>query len=107
MPYAVAAVFVLTGLLLLFLGYLIRFRRMTHLIAGYNRERVRDEGGLARWVGGCVLAMGGLVIVAGLGALNWPDALAPLTLFLSGSVGALTVLAAWGARRFEKSTSAS
>ena len=70
---AVPAVFLAVYLLVLAMGFLIR-RGMTWLIAGYDAAQVRDEKGLARWVGSGVMGIGvnGLVF-AGL-MVAFPEA---------------------------------
>src|SRR5262245_36576805 len=98
---AVPVVFVVVYFLVLSAGLLIR-RGMTWLIAGYDSSQVRDEKGLARWVGSGVIGIGaaGLACAAGMFAL--PDA---MLLFVVGAnlvtlAGTVTLVA--GARRFLK-----
>jgi hypothetical protein len=61
----VSIVFVLVNLAVLFIGFLIRYRGMTWLIAGYDASRVRDEKGLAGWVGPGVMGIGAVGILVG------------------------------------------
>jgi hypothetical protein len=46
-----------TAIFIAFFGYLIKYRQMTHLIAGYDAKSVKDEKKLANWVGGNLLLM--------------------------------------------------
>src|SRR5512146_2405108 len=56
------------GIVLIITGYLTRFRGYYTLIAGYDASRVSDPQGLARLVGGTVLALGfGFLLAAILG----------------------------------------
>lgn len=105
MPSAVSIVFLLTGALLCGAGYLVRFRGMTYLLAGYDADSVADERGLARWAGGCLLGMGAAGLATALGAALWPGALDLLTVLFVVAVVALTAAAIGGGRRFMRRTS--
>ena len=59
-------IFFVTNAMLLVLGYLIKYQRKMSLIAGYDPERVTDERGLANWVGGGLLLIGGIGVAVGL-----------------------------------------
>jgi hypothetical protein len=87
---------------LLAVGYRIRVRRDVALIAGYDPRRVRDADGLARWVGGWALALGGATLAAAAAALAWPG-VGPL---LGRPFGALVLATAaaivLGARRYTR-----
>lgn len=107
MPSAVSIVFFLTGALLCGAGYLVRFRGMTFLLAGYEADRVADERGLARWAGGCLLGMGAAGLATGFGAALWPTALDLLTLLFVVAVVALTAAAIGGGQRFMRKASVS
>jgi len=57
----------LSGVFIGGLGYLIRYRGVTGLIAGYDADRVTDEAALADLIGGVVLVLGGVHVAFGLG----------------------------------------
>lgn len=59
----VAALVFALGLLLVYMGYLIKVKRMTNLIAGYDPKKVTDEEGLANWVGGKVILVGAITCI--------------------------------------------
>jgi hypothetical protein len=61
----VAIPFIAANVVVLTMGILIR-RGMTWLIAGYKNHHVRDEEGLARWVGSGVIGIGATGILAGI-----------------------------------------
>lgn len=44
--------------LIIFLAWLIRYKKKVNLIAGYDAQLVDDKDGLANWVGGILLATG-------------------------------------------------
>jgi hypothetical protein len=39
------------------LGYLIKYRKMTNLIAGFDRKTCADPEGLIAWIGNSLLAL--------------------------------------------------
>ncbi len=66
-----AVVLAAVAAVLLAAGSRVRVRRDVALIAGYDPRRVHDADGLARWVGGWVLALGGATLAAA-AAFAWP-----------------------------------
>ena len=58
------------GLTCFVLGYLVGKKQMVEILAGYEKEKVTDQRGLANWVGSNLILMGILAFVsAGLMAL--------------------------------------
>ena len=63
-----------TGLLLIFLGYLIKEKKMTWMIAGYNTSSSKkkdeyDTEALAIGMGNFLYALGGIVLIGALGEI--------------------------------------
>lgn len=56
---------ILVGVGVLFLGYLIKFRGWTFLLAGYDPNTVTDEDALADLAGGTLLRISIVIIVFG------------------------------------------
>jgi hypothetical protein len=98
---AVPVVFLVVYLLVLSLGLLIR-KGMTWLIAGYDASQVRDEQGLARWVGSGVVGIGIIGLLCAASMVAFPDAMLLFVLVATAVAlgGAVTLVA--GARRFLK-----
>jgi hypothetical protein len=46
------------ALLIIFSGYLIKYKKKVNIIAGYDEQTCKDKDGLANWVGGTLIAMG-------------------------------------------------
>jgi len=65
----VAIGMLLSGLLIGWLGYRIRYQQDYHLISGYRPGTASDEEGLAGLVGGVTIGLGLLTGLWGLGAL--------------------------------------
>ena len=95
-----AMAFGLTGLILLVLGYLIKYRGMTNLIAGYSPERVRDERGLANWAGGVALFFGGYTVAVGLLLFLFLQVLPVLAALYVLTITVGTVVLVLGCRRY-------
>ena len=98
---ALPVVFAAVYLLVLSMGFLI-WRGKTWLIAGYDASLVRDEKGLARWVGFGVMGIGvnGLVFAGLMVALPeaMPVFVIAATFVTLGSAATLVITA----RRFLK-----
>ena len=101
MTTTVSFVYVSAGLVVLLIGFLIS-KGMTWLIAGYDPSRVRDEKGLARWVGSGVMGIGHAgVLVGGLSYLLPGLGLLWVIAFVAVTLGGPIALVL-GGRRFMK-----
>src|SRR5262245_8215967 len=99
---SVSIVFVSVYLVVLSMGFFIRNKGMTWLIAGYDASLVRDEEGLARWVGSGVMGIGAAGILAGALIYVLSD-FAPFLVLASVAVTlGVTITLVIGARRFLK-----
>jgi hypothetical protein len=99
---AAAIIFVLVNLAVLLIGFLIKSKGMTSLIAGYDASRVSDEKGLAGWVGSGIMGIGIVGIVVGGLIYALPNYFAVLVItFVVLVTGGVMILAS-GVRRFLK-----
>jgi hypothetical protein len=98
--WLLAVIFVSVHLVIIFLGYLIKYKKQMWLIAGYSAKKVRDNNGLANWVGQGTLLLGVLGIVFGLLYLAVPKLILELTLVYIVSVVAGCLIMAQGCQRF-------
>ena len=58
----------LEGSFFLLLGFIIWRFRIASVIAGYDKERVKDPDGLAKWMGKCMMGTGlSAWVIGGLG----------------------------------------
>ncbi|MBG9546286.1 DUF3784 domain-containing protein [Cytobacillus firmus] len=76
--------FIVIGLILLILGYLIGVKKQTWLLSGFNQQRVSDKDKLAKLVGVYNIVMG-LLLIGG-GFINHPDAQILFPILLVGYV---------------------
>ena len=89
----------LVGVPCLGLGYAIGWKKKLNLVSGFDDEKARDPDGLARWVGGAVLALGVLNCVAAGVLLAVPSRFV-VTLMLSNVIALIIVVIMFvGARR--------
>ena len=98
---AVVIGFASGGVLLLTMGLFIR-KGVTWLIAGYDADQVRDEKGLARWVGSGLMAIGAVGVSAGAFIFVLPEYIVIPVLLYPVAVlgGVITILC--GIQRFVK-----
>lgn len=95
-------VFGLTGFLLLFLCYLIKYKKQAHLISGYDETQVVDKDRYCNWIGNVLSIPGVFAIIAGVVLwlrIDW--ALAVAIGFAAITVTAV-IIANIGGRKFMK-----
>ncbi|MDZ7266678.1 MAG: DUF3784 domain-containing protein [candidate division KSB1 bacterium] len=93
-------IFVSVHLIIIALGYLIKYKKQMWLIAGYSAKRVRDNNGLANWVGSGALLVGVFGIVVGILYLALPKFILELTLVYIVAVLAGCLIMVQGCQRF-------
>lgn len=102
MGIAFSLVTIFVGLLLLAIGYLIRFQQMVEIIAGYDPDKVTDKEGLAKWVGSNLFLMGLMCLfLGGLGLILPVSSTMQVPGFLAVIV-ILSVRTAIGCKKYEK-----
>lgn len=90
----------LAGVVLITLGYRIRWRREWRLITGFRLGTVRDPEGLGRWVGGTGIVLGTVSLAAGAHAWLRPDLNPAMGAAYAVMVCLITVVLAVGAIRY-------
>jgi CDP-diglyceride synthetase len=63
------------GLVMVILGYLIKFKKMINLIAGVykNQNCIKDKDGLANLVGTNILVLGIVFVLGAIGIYQYPE----------------------------------
>jgi hypothetical protein len=56
---------IFTGIIILFLGYLIKYQKMVEIVTGSFSQRIRDKEGFGSWVGGHIILAGSIGMLAG------------------------------------------
>lgn len=90
------------GLAMLALGYLIRFKGRVDLISGYDKKKVRDSAGLARFVGTNLLLLGaGAFVVLALAFIVPGYAVLFFAVYALIAVPLVSLLTVRGSSRYE------
>lgn len=91
--------FGLSGLMFIFIGYLIWGRKHLSLIAGYDEKKIKDKNGLAKFEGFNSILMGVLIILISVyGILLEKNTIIPYVLV----VVFMCIRIAVGYKKFEK-----
>jgi uncharacterized membrane-anchored protein len=61
------------ALLLIFLAYLIKYKKQVEIIAGYDERTCKDKDGLANWIGGTLLITGLMCLLLAIIATLLPN----------------------------------
>ncbi len=59
-------VVIASGSLLIFLGYLIKYKKKVNMLSGYDETLVQDKDGLANFAGASLIILGLISILLGL-----------------------------------------
>ena len=85
------------------LGYLIKYRKMTNLIAGFDRKTCADPEGLIAWIGNSLLALAVAAAAIFFLLLLLPEyALIIFFVYTAGIVPVGAIIVAYRARSFDK-----
>ena len=56
-------ILIAAALIIIFLAWLIKYKKKVNLISGYDENTVKDKDGLANWVGGTLIIAGALALI--------------------------------------------
>lgn len=102
-PLLILLIIEFIAVVFLALGYLIKYRKMTNLIAGFDRKTCADPDGLIAWIGNSLLALAVAAAVIFFLILLLPEyALLIFLIYTAGIVPITAVIVALRARRFDK-----
>ena len=95
-------VFLLVGLLITFLAYLIKYKKQAHLISGYYESLLVDKDCICNWIGSIFMYYGIFVIISSL--LLWQfhinDIIFIVTFIISILTACITAIA--GSKKYKK-----
>ena len=90
------------GFIILLLCYLVKYRKLANLIAGYDEDKVADKDGLCNWIGSVIAFPGIGAIITGVLLWQKPE-WGTVIVLLFGSVTVVAcILATAGGRKFMK-----
>lgn len=85
------------------LGYLIKYRKQTNIIAGFDRKTCADPEGLIAWIGNSLLALAvAAAVIFFLILLRPAYALIIFFVYTAGIVPVAAIFVAFRARKFDK-----
>src|ERR1700733_2225589 len=90
-----------TSALILFFGWLIKYRKMVSIISGYDEQLCPDNDGLANWAGGTLLKTGLAGLVLAIAIVILPQYMLPLTIVFSLTILGGSLTAAIGINKFK------
>ena len=97
----VGIIVALASLLIIYLAYLIKYKKKVELIAGYDEKSIKDKDGLANWIGGTLLKTGILSFFFGVFAFIMPQHTNLFMLAYGITVMAGSVIATTGGNKFK------
>ena len=91
-------VFLLAGLLITFLAYLIKYKKQANLISGYDESLVVDKDGICNWIGSVFMYYGIFVIISSilLWQFHFNDIIFIVTFIISTLTACITAIAGSG-----------
>jgi hypothetical protein len=90
------------GLIIIFLSYLIKYKKQAYLISGYNEDEVVDKDGFCNWIGGILMWPGIFAIIAGALMWGYPAIGMPVALAFALITIVATIIAIVGGRKYKK-----
>ncbi|CAN5193097.1 hypothetical protein BH09BAC6_BH09BAC6_35000 [soil metagenome] len=96
-------IFAIIGLLILLMGYLIRYKKQAWMISGYNEEQVTDKDALCNWFGGVFMLLGIYTVLTAF-LLWWrPGYVIPIVAaFVVFDIAAIAIAKAGGKKFWKK-----
>lgn len=61
--FVINSIFIIVGVFLTILGFLLYKYKMVEMLAGYDENKVTDKEGLAKWSGVNLILMGSTIVV--------------------------------------------
>jgi len=89
------------AVLLIFLAYLIKYKKQVGIIAGYDERTCKDKDGLANWIGGSLLITGLLCLLLGIIATLMPNHTDQMMIAFGIIVLLWTIIANIGGRKYK------
>ncbi|WP_184548952.1 DUF3784 domain-containing protein [Mucilaginibacter sp. FT3.2] len=95
-------VFGVIALVMLLLGYQIKYKKKASLISGFNEDLVTDVNGLCNWVGGLMLINAAIAFSTGILMACFPTTLNFILIYFVGGIMVTCIFAVMGTRKFKK-----
>lgn len=95
-------VFGVIALVMLVLGYQVKYKKKASLISGFNEDLVTDVNGLCNWVGGLMLINAAIALSTGILMAYLPTKLNFILLYFVSGIVITSVFAVVGKRKFKR-----
>ncbi|SDP18645.1 protein of unknown function [Mucilaginibacter sp. OK268] len=89
------------AILLIFLAYLIKYKKQVGIIAGYDERTCKDKDGLANWIGGSLMITGLLCLLLAVAATLMPNHNDPMMIAFGIIVLLWVVIVNVGGRKYK------
>ena len=99
MPITIT-ILILSGVVIFFMGYLIRKKQCLWLLCEYREGRVEDIDGLAKWAGILVYLMASVLVLTGLLYHFFPGRVLVITLVMWFIVMKLVIIMLVGSQKY-------
>jgi hypothetical protein len=94
------AILILSGVVIFFMGYLIRKKQCLWLLCEYREGRVEDIDGLAKWAGILAYLMASVLVLTGLLYHFFPGRVLVITLVMWFIVMKLVIIMLVGSQKY-------
>jgi len=91
----------LAALLVIFLAYLIKYKKKVNIISGYDEQTCKDKDGLANWVGGTLIIAGSIAFIVALCAFVLPNYIGAIVVIYGTTIITGAMIAAIGGNKFK------
>lgn len=95
-------VFGVIAMVMLLLGYQIKYKKKANLISGFNEDLVTDVNGLCNWVGGLMLINAAIALSTGILMAYFPAKMDLVLMFFVLGIVITCVFAVVGTRKFKR-----
>lgn len=95
-------VFGVIAMVMLLLGYQIKYKKKANLISGFNEDLVTDVDGLCNWVGRLMLINAAIALSTGILMAYFPVKMDLVLIYFVSGIAITCVFAVVGTRKFKR-----
>jgi hypothetical protein len=95
-------VFGVIAMVMLLLGYQIKYKKKANLISGYNEDLVADVDGLCNWVGRLMLINAAIALSTGILMAYFPAKMDLALIYFVSGIVITSIFAVVGKRKFKR-----
>lgn len=95
-------VFGVIAMVMLLLGYQIKYKKKANLISGFNEDLVTDVDGLCNWVGRLMLINAAIALSTGILMAYFPAKMNLVLIYFVSGIVITSIFAVVGKRKFKR-----